>query len=291
VSQDQQVEAELKAALEELYERYNRRELIGSDPVQFLYRYEHPEDKEVVALLAALLAYGRVQQIKRSVGELLDRMGTNPYEFVYEFGRRGRRHLERWRHRFTGEAELSALLGGLRKVLRRWGSLEQLFVEGYESNSPDIVGALQRFRAKLLQMVGEHGERTNRGLRFLLSDPGGSSACKRWHLFLRWMVRCDQIDAGLWRSVEKTKLLVPVDVHMGRLCSMLGLSDREEPSAATAAQITRRMRKIEPLDPVKYDFALSRIGIVGGCVGHKNESCRGCTVAKWCRGRGARNDG
>jgi uncharacterized protein (TIGR02757 family) len=124
-----------------------------------------------------------------------------------------------------------------------------------------------------------------RGLAFLLAGPGRGGAAKRLNLFLRWMVRSDDVDAGLWRSVDKSKLIVPVDVHIARLCRILGFHNHKNVSLKTAIEITRNFAQISPADPVKYDFALSRIGILEDCTGNRRERCNVCELLPWCRNR------
>jgi uncharacterized protein (TIGR02757 family) len=127
-----------------------------------------------------------------------------------------------------------------------------------------------------------HNGHIPKGLRYLLPRPAAGSACKRLNLFLRWMIRDDDLDTGLWRSIDKSKLIVPVDVHMARLCRILKLHDHKTVSLKTAVKITESFAQIEPADPVKYDFALSRIGILENCTGRHRSSCRLCELFAFC---------
>ncbi len=129
-----------------------------------------------------------------------------------------------------------------------------------------------------------HNGFITKGLSHLLPRPASGSACKRLNLFLRWMVRNDGVDTGLWELVGKAKLVVPVDVHMGRLCRILGLYDRKTVSLASALKITEGFAEIEPADPVKYDFALSRVGILEGCTGQHRSGCEFCELFQFCFG-------
>ena len=257
----------LKAVLERLYARYNHRDLIKPDPMQFLYQYSNRADMEIVAFLASALAYGRVQQIEKSLTDLLGRMGDSPFEFVGDFDGRKRAKLKDFKHRFTTGDDISDLLMLLKEVLRRYG-------------------ALSKFCDLLLNMhAAEHNGQTNGGLKYLLVSPAGGSACKRLNLFLRWMVRDDDVDTGLWRSIDKSKLIVPVDVHMSRLCQILGFYDHKTVSLKTAVKITESFAELEPSDPVKYDFALSRIGIVENCTGNFRPECESCELLEFCYNR------
>jgi len=273
----------IKDVLEKLYARYNHRELIKPDPLQFVYQYSNRADMEIAAFLGACLAYGRVQQIEKSLTNLLGRMGDSLFEFIRDFDEQKRTKLKDFRHRFTSGDCLSDLLSLLKKVLYQYGSIERFFARGYNQHDRNIIPALSKFCDSLTCMhVAEHNGEPNRGLRFLLTSPSRGSACKRLNLFLRWMVRDDDVDTGLWKSVDKAKLLVPVDVHMARLSRILGFHSTKTASLATAVEITEAFAEIEPADPVKYDFALSRIGIVGNCTGSLHQQCKNCQLYEFC---------
>ena len=275
--------AQTRNALEKLYKRYNRRDLISPDPLQFVYRYSKPADMEVTAFLASALAYGRVEQIENSLNNLLGRMGDSPYEFVINFDKNKRRTLKDFKHRFTTGDDISDLLMLLKAAISRYGSIERYFARGYNPNDKNIIPALSKFCNSLLDNhTDRHKKKATRGLKYLLVNPAGGSACKRINLFLRWMVRDDDVDAGLWKSIDKAKLIVPVDVHMSRLCKILGLYDRKTVSLSAAVEITESFAEIESADPVKYDFALSRIGIVEDCNGRLREGCEFCELFGFC---------
>lgn len=267
-----------------MYDRYNRAGLIKPDPLQFVYRYSRPADMEIAGFIASCLAYGRVQQIEKGVGNLLERMGASPFEFVKNFDGNKRAVLRSFRHRFTGGDDISDLLELLRVILLKFGGIEKFFVSGYNPADKNIIPALSSFCDSLLNMYSEvHRRRAPRTLRYLLARPAAGSACKRLNLFLRWMVRDDDVDAGLWKSVDRAKLVVPVDVHIGRLSGILGFHNRKTISLKTAVEITDGFAQIEPADPVKYDFALSRIGIVENCTGRYRPGCEDCELFQWCR--------
>jgi len=274
----------LRDKLERLYAKYNRSEAIEPDPLQFVYRYAEPSDMEITAFLAADLAYGRVEQIQKSLMSLFARMGPRPYQFVRGFGKAQRRKLGGFRHRFTMGQDISDLLCLLKQALDRCGSIEGFFMQGYDPSDKNIIPALWKFCESLYAIhAKKHGGQVSRGLKYLLASPAGGSACKRLNLFLRWMVRDDEVDTGLWKSVDKAKLIVPVDVHMGRLCKTLGLYSRKTVSLSTAMEITESFTRIEPADPVKYDFALSRIGIVENCNGQIGDNCEHCELFDLCQ--------
>lgn len=273
----------IKDVLEKLYARYNHRELIKPDPLQFVYQYSNRADMEIAAFLGACLAYGRVQQIEKSLTNLLGRMGDSPFEFIRDFDEQKRTKLKDFRHRFSSGHCLSDLLLLLKRVLNQYGSIEGFFAQGYNRRDRNIIPALSKFCDSLLDIyAAEHSGHVSRGLKYLLSSPTRGSTCKRLNLFLRWMVRDDEVDAGLWKSIDKTKLIVPVDVHIGRLCKTLGFYNQKGLSLQTAVKITESFAEIEPADPVKYDFALTRIGIVGNCTGSLHQQCKNCQLYEFC---------
>lgn len=273
----------VRNVLEKLYDKYNHRELIKPDPLQFVYHYSRPADMEIAGLLAAALAYGRVQQIEKSLNDLFGRMGTSPYAFAMNFDKAGQQKLDSFKHRFTTGRDISDLLSVLKKLLRHKGSIEKHFLSGYNKCDENILPALSRFCDSLYEIYSEQNDRkVSKGMKYLLASPVRGSACKRLNLFLRWMVRDDDVDTGLWKHVDKAKLIVPIDVHMGRLCRVLGFHDRKVISLSTAVKITECFAEIEPADPVKYDFALSRIGILDNCTGRRRTSCEFCELFEFC---------
>jgi uncharacterized protein (TIGR02757 family) len=278
----------LKEVLERIYARYNRREFIGTDPLQFAYRYSETRDVEIAAFLAAALAYGRVEQIHKSLANLFGRMGSSPYDFVADWSGASRRHLASFKHRFTTGDDIGDLFDRIGPAVRQHGNLEALFQQGYDASEPNIVPALTRFCDRLCMGTclreRRHGTvvRMDRGVMYLLASPARGSASKRLNLFLRWMVRKDDVDLGLWASIDKAKLIVPIDVHMARLCRILGFHNGKAISLSTALKITGAFAAVEPTDPVKYDFSLSRIGIIGDCTGRYRPECLSCELSALC---------
>ena len=276
----------LKALFEGLYKKYNRRELIKPDPLQFVYRYTNSADMEIVGLLSACLAYGRVEQIQNDLNNLLGRMGRSPHDFVVNFTNKDRASFEGFKHRFNTGDDISDLLTLLKGVLAEYGSIEKYFLLGYDTAQENTIFALMRFCDSLLDKYRmAHQGHKSKGLAFLLAGPTLGGAAKRLNLFLRWMVRSDDVDAGFWHSVDKSKLIAPVDVHIARLCRILGFHNHKNVSLKTAIEITRNFARISPDDPVKYDFALSRIGILEDCTGRRRDQCNICELLPWCRNR------
>ncbi|MBN2588886.1 MAG: TIGR02757 family protein [Sedimentisphaerales bacterium] len=274
----------IKNILEKLYDRYNHKNLIKPDPLQFIYNYSEPGDMEIAGLLSAALAYGRVEQIQKSLIKLFGLMGDSPFEYVLSFNQAKRKKLQNFKHRFNTGDDIADLLELLKTILKEYGSIEKYFLNGYDESHENIIPALTTFCNSLLK-IHSSKYKENKGLGYLLVSPANGSACKRMNLFLRWMVRDDEVDSGIWKSIDKAKLIVPIDVHMGRLCRFLGFHDKNTISLKTAIEITQHFVKIEPNDPVKYDFALSRIGIIENCTGKHTSACQVCELNMFCKNR------
>ena len=273
----------LADVLDALYLKYNHREFIGDDPLQFVYKYSDYADMEVTGFFASALAYGRVGQISKSLEKLFSIMGTSPAGFVREFRSADRRFLKDFKHRFNTGDDIADLIVLLKHVITKHGSIEGYFLDGCSDSDVNILPGLANFCRGLTGLyAGRHGRPVSRGLMYLLVSPARKSACKRLNLFLRWMVRDDDVDTGLWKGVDASKLIVPVDVHMARLCGILGFHNSKNATLKTAVEITDNFAKIVPSDPVKYDFALSRIGIIENCNGKINDKCPECQLYEYC---------
>lgn len=244
-----------RAALEWLYKKYNRREFVHPDPLEFLYNYTDPADIEIVALIASSLAYGRVAQILNSVSAILDKM-QSPHEFLKGSNLRSlKKTFREFKHRFTTGEEIASMLYGIAGIIGRHGSIEKCYMIGLESGGSTIEA--------LSHLVGAIKSEAGCPCDSLLPDPSRGSACKRLNLFMRWMVRRDEVDPGIWYNVQPSSLIVPLDVHMHRIGLRLGLTSRKQADQRTAVEITESFREFSPEDPVKYDFALTRLGIRG----------------------------
>jgi len=237
-----------------LYTKYNHREFVHPDPLEFLYEYPRVDDREIVALIASSLAYGRVRQILKSVGSVLQRL-KSPHAFLLRSSRESLvRDFKDFKHRFTTGLELATMLYGIKKAIQEHGSLNACFVKGFRSEDETVIPALSSFVAELSSVFSAKP-------RSLLPSPAAGSACKRLNLFLRWMVRNDEVDPGGWQNIPASKLVVPIDVHMHRISLSLGLTSRKQPDLKTAYEITSAFMRLQPDDPVRYDFVLTRLGI------------------------------
>jgi len=243
---------EIRGALDAVYGKYNRREFLRPDPLQFLYDYPGVPDRELAALVASSLAYGRVAQIIRSVEDALKRMGKSPRQFVEENSAAGIvRAFDGFKHRFTDGAELARLLSNAKLLIESHGSLENAFKSALAV--PDYLRALDTFSS----MLNGNSPKAN----YLVPRPSSGSACKRLNLMMKWLVRRDEIDPGGWSGIPKSMLIIPLDTHMWQIAVHLGFTRRKTADLKAALEITRAFRNINPDDPCKYDFALTRLGI------------------------------
>ena len=274
-----------KPALQRLYEQFDHSASVA-DPVHLVRRYPNNADREIVGFCAAALAFGRVASVLKSIESLLAVMGPSPAKFVREFEplRDGPRILL-LRHRWTSGADLIALLKILQQMIIKEGSVEDFFLRGYQCDADDVGDALDSFCGRALALSG----RTNSaGVGYFFPRPDRGSACKRLNLYLRWMVRRDHIDFGLWQRVSPSKLVVPLDTHVIRVSQCLGLTRYKSPGWAMARQITASLRQIDAEDPVKYDFSLCHIGMQDACGFNRRQRDARCPLRGVCRPGGHR---
>ncbi len=229
---------------------------ISPDPLELVREFDDPREREVAALIGALFAVGRVPLIIRAVEQVFSALqGTGGLHRAVSNADAGelRERLGAFSYRFFDVTETAALLKGIGVTLRQYGTLENAFVEGYRVKQCVYDGTVALVTALTAR---DTPLRTH-----LVPDPRNGSACKRLHLFLRWMVRSDSIDPGGWNFVDASELIVPLDTHLQRIARTLGLTQRRSADLRTARDITCTLREFDPADPVRFDFALTRIGI------------------------------
>jgi uncharacterized protein (TIGR02757 family) len=283
--------ASLKPLLDRLYREFDP-SFISPDPVEIPHEYADPGDREAVAFIASALAYGNVRQILRSVRRALAPLGPSPRARLLEMSERDiLGACDGFVHRFNGAFDLSRLFAMLREALRTHGSLESLFMQGLRPGDSHIGSALESFIENLesarFASIDEAEARagTASHARFFLPRPSSGSACKRLNLFLRWMVRREGgVDFGLWRRVDPALLIMPLDTHVWRISKYLGLTRRASADWKAAVEITESLRRFDPSDPVRYDFAISRLGILGICKENAAQPpCAECALSGVCK--------
>lgn len=260
----------VRPALEALLAGLDPSVHVAQDPVRFVHRYRRAQDQELVGLFAAALAYGRQDLFGPKLESALAALGPAPARLCAELAPREimARLPAGWLYRMTDARDVAALLSAAARMQKKGGSLGAVFARKLRESPGDLRAAAAAWRAELLggaDVRELYGARAiPRRLKHLVPDPAGAGACKRLLLYLRWMVRGpDQVDLGLWKDVPTSLLVIPVDTHIARMSFMLGLTRRRSLTWITAEEITRKLRILDPADPVKYDFALCHMGMSG----------------------------
>lgn len=273
----------LKARLDSLYRNFDFKERLKHDPIDFPHRYLRPEDIEIAGFMATSFAYGKVGLFKPVIEKILQPGGKNPSDFILNFNlKRDKKYLKGIKYRFSTEDDVLCFVYMLSNVLKEWRSLKNLFTSHYSPEHDDVKEALTGFAGYLLSRDTSkiYGKNIKpQGVTHLFPSPAKGSACKRLNLFLRWMVRRKDIDFGIWDEIPASKLIIPLDTHIARISRCLGLTKRASSDWKTAKEITESLKRFDPQDPVKYDFALCHHGISGLCKGKKHVSiCSACTL-------------
>jgi uncharacterized protein (TIGR02757 family) len=275
------LDKDLRKFLSDAYLQFNRSQYLESDPILFLHRYQAPKDQEAVALLSAVLAYGNVKQIKRSIEEalrLLHLKFDHPSKFVQSLekkdGQKQARELFKdFYHRFNKGEDLVLLFELLARSWAKYGTLGSHFMSYHLPENMNIELGLVGLIADWKSWAGVRGKRA--GFQYLLTSPSQGSCCKRWCMFLRWMGRRDEVDPGLWtkggalshtfprnRHLRPDQLVMPLDTHTGKLSRYFSLTQRKSADWRAALEVTQALKKLNDHDPISYDFAMSRLGIL-----------------------------
>jgi len=272
--------------LDDLYRSFDH-VTSATDPVHIVRRFTSPADREIVGFCAAALAFGRVASVLQSIESLLAVMGPHPAAFVRRFDPvQERLRLEPLVHRWISGRDLIALLIVLQRMLIEAGSIEAFFLQGDVATSPHVGPALDSFstRALATDLRAAYGRRVprQRGVAYFFPRPSAGSACKRLNLFLRWMVRRDEIDLGVWSKVSSARLVVPLDTHVIRLGRCLKLTRYTSPGWKMALDITNALRAFDSTDPVRFDFALCHVGMMNACGFQKPQGSANCPLRGLC---------
>ena len=249
----------LKKKLEFHYKVFDRTKL-EPDPLQFPHLFKGEKDIEVMAFVASVFAYGNVKQIINSLNTFLLIAKNHPYEFISNNS--ATKNLPtNFVHRFYSTKDILQLFQLLNLAYDEYGLLKNLFLSGYDSEDENVKNTITKFNHYFLNKARNEFKKLSRGIMFMFPLPEKGSACKRMNLFLRWMVRKDELDFGLWSEIPTSKLIIPVDTHVARICKQLNLTKRKIVSWKMAEEITENLKKFDPNDPVKYDFAICHIGM------------------------------
>jgi uncharacterized protein (TIGR02757 family) len=282
-SQTSRLSPSLKKTLDTFYKGYDFKTRIQHDPVKFPHRYSDQEDIELAGFIASCFAYGRVDLFMPVIEKILSSCGRHPAGFLRNFNlRKDKKYLRGISYRFNKEEDILCLLYLLNQILTEWGSLKNLFYASYRPEHDDTGYALAQFTNyfTVIDTSPVYGRNIRpNGLRQFLPSPQSGSTCKRMNLFLRWMVRTGDIDLGVWKNIPPSKLIIPLDTHIAKIARCLCLTRRKTVDWKSAKEITGSLKKLDPQDPLKYDFALCHLGISGMCRGRKfKDVCSSCLI-------------
>jgi len=272
----------LKASLEALTSKYQGDRALKADPISIPLAFRDPMDRELAAWVAGHLAYGRVGPMLKAIRSALQPLGPAPAEWLRSRSpSQARQALEEalagWVWRFHTAQDITAWI-------LAWQHLdEENHSRGLEAQLLPAEGQLADEALSALVQRLRRELPASRGIRFTLPDPLEGAACKRWRMFLRWMVREEWPDLGQWRAYPRASLVIPLDTHVARVSRLLGLTARATPDGRMAAEITEALRRLDPADPLRFDFALSHLGILGDCPGRRAlPACASCPLVELC---------
>lgn len=242
-----------KHHLDTLVRKYEIPDFIKDDPVQFPHRYENKLNIEVSGFISSVFAFGNRKKIIENLEFLHEILNPDPYEFIINFEpERDSRNLSGFKYRFYKEKDAISLIYAMSRIIQEHGSLENAFMRGFSPEDYNVKQGLINF----VNLFKEYNH-----VPQLIPSPENSSACKRLNLFLKWMVREGPVDLGVWTEVPKSKLVIPLDVHVARISRMWGLTDRKSDDWRTAEEITDNLKAFDTDDPVKYDYAIFGTGV------------------------------
>lgn len=247
--------SELKMFLDEKVVQYNNPEFLETDPIQIPHLFNKKEDIEISAFLTATIAWGNRKSIINNSHKLMDKMGQSPYDFVMNYSDDDLEKLAGFVHRTFNDIDLTFFIQSLKNIYTKHNGLEGVFTNHQDRDS--LQPTISKFKEIFFEIPYE--QRTTKHV----SDPLKGSAAKRINMFLRWMVRdaTTNVDFGIWKNISPAKLSCPLDVHSGNVARKLGLLKRKQNDAKALAELDKNLRKLDPLDPVKYDFALFGLGV------------------------------
>ncbi len=249
---------ELKEFLDEKVYQYNKPSFIESDPIQIPHQFSLKEDIEISGFLTATIAWGNRKMIIKNANRMMDIMGNSPYDFIMQHNDNHLDKLNGFVHRTFNEIDFTFFIRSLKNIYQYHNGLEHVFAKHAEINS--LQTSIHYFKKVFFEI--EHPSRTQKHV----SDPLKGSAAKRINMYLRWMIRNDNtgVDFGIWKSLKPSQLSCPLDVHSRNIARKLSLITRKQNDAKALLELDTNLRKMDPVDPVKYDFALFGLGVFEG---------------------------
>ncbi|MBN2746184.1 MAG: TIGR02757 family protein [Bacteroidales bacterium] len=250
--------SDFKIFLDEKVAFFNSPTFIESDPIAIPHQFINKYDREISGFITATIAWGNRKSILKSGNKFMSYMDFSPYDFILNHSVSELKALENYVHRTFNGADALFFVESLKNIYKNHGGLENVFSKGFQQTET-IFGAINHFRDVFFEV--EHLQRSQKHI----SSPAGGSAAKRLNMFLRWMVRDDKngVDFGLWKSIPLSKLMIPLDVHSGRMARKFHLLNRKANDWRAVEELTQNLRKLCPTDPIKYDFALFGMGAQG----------------------------
>lgn len=252
------LDKEIKEFLDEKVIQYNNPNFIETDPISIPHKYKLKEDVEISGFLTATIAWGNRKMILRNANKMMDLMGNSPYDFIMEHNETQLNKLDGFVHRTFNADDFKFFIKSLKNIYANYGGLEQIF--NTYSTGVSTQPAIHELKNIFFSI--QHPERTKKHI----SDPLKGSAAKRINMYLRWLVRNDKsgVDFGIWKAISPSILSCPLDVHSGNIARKLGLITRKQNDAKALTELDNNLRKLDPKDPTKYDFALFGLGVFEG---------------------------
>lgn len=271
----------------QLYRDFDFRSPRLNDPVQVLNQFQKPEEIEIAALISSALAFGKIELFKPVIQKILDMGKGDLKQFVIDFNlAKDRKLFKNLYYRIWTGNDLLCLILALQHILTRYGSLQNLFLKFSDPSDPDLENAMNGFSEEFTRFNPSpvYGvSQFSRSFKVFVPSPRSGSACKRLCLFLRWMVRKDDIDKGIWRSLSPASLIIPLDTHIYRLALFLKLTRLRTPGWKMAKEITQSLKQVDPGDPLKFDFPLCHFSIQNRCLSEAGRPlCSLCSIRKKC---------
>jgi uncharacterized protein (TIGR02757 family) len=269
VLKNQPEKSKLHTYLDSLVEKYKTQDFITNDPIRFPHRYSDPKDQEIMGFIAAMMAQGKRTSIVANLEKLEILLQKKPYEFILNFDFASQApsfaDFNHFAYKNIPGSDVVCIIYLVKQALQKYGSLKKLFLEGLNPPAQkNVKEALVHFTETIFNFEPPPGMGPIPGnIKSLLPNPNKGSACKRLNMYLRWMVRKDNVDLGLWTEVPTSMLIIPLDFHVSKLSRELGLTSRKQDDWRTAEEITDNLKKFDPEDPTKYDFAIFGMGISG----------------------------
>jgi uncharacterized protein (TIGR02757 family) len=268
---------------EEISSTFDFEGRVDNDPIRYTRSFSDIRDREASALIASAFAYGNVNLIIKTLDNIFKKIGEKPSEFLKTLDLKKSEIFDGFYYRFNNADDLKTLLWSIGKIQVEWGSLENLFLEGYKKNGENFTGGLELFSGTFLRLSENSPFPHQKNFNYLFPTPSKGSPCKRLCLFLRWMNRSDNVDPGGWSGVKKSDLIIPLDTHIARIGRYLGFTSRKNADWKMAVEITDALKEIDPEDPLKYDFVLCHLGISGECPRKFDpEKCSLCVIRDMC---------